>query len=89
MVSSQRVEVNGLFTETKVLYSGQYKNKVKCPELSSGETEGGDQSQRTLVLKLVIPAVLHVLKLRRQQDFHGTKQEKVCQICLNKTDINV
>jgi len=89
MVSSQRVEGNGLFTETKVLYSYQYKNMVKCPELSSGRAEGNDQSQRTLVLKLVIPAVLHLVKLRREQDFHGTKQEKVCQICLNKTDISV
>jgi hypothetical protein len=52
MVSSQRVEVTGLFTETKVLYSG--------PELSGGEAEGGDQSQRTLVLKLVILAVLYL-----------------------------
>jgi len=59
------VEINGLFTETKVLYSGQYKNMVKCPELSSGETEGDDQGQTTLVLKLVIPAVLHLVKLRR------------------------
>ena len=62
---------------------------VKCPKLSSGEAEGDDQSQRTLVLKLVIPAVLHLVKLRREQDFHGTKQEKVCQICLSKTDISV
>ena len=61
---------------------------VKCPELSSGETEGDDQSQRILVLKLVIPAVLHWVKLRRVQDIHGTKQVKVCQICLNKTDIS-
>ena len=78
MVSSQRVEVNWLFTETKVLYSRQYKNMVKWPELSSGETEGDDQSQRTLVLKLVIPAVLHLVKLRKEQDIYGTKQEKVC-----------
>jgi len=83
------MEVNGLFTETKVLYSDQYKNMVKCPELSCGEAEGDDQSQRTLVSKLVIPAVLHLVKLRREQEFHGTKQEKVCQICLSKTDISV
>jgi hypothetical protein len=89
MVSSQRVEVNGLFTETKVLYSGHYKHMVKCPELSSDETEGDDQSQTTLVLKIVIPAVLHLVKLRREQDIYGTKQEKVCQCCLNKTDISV
>jgi len=89
MVSFQRVEVNGLFTETKVLYSGQYKNMVKCPELSSGVTEGDDQSQRTLVLKLAIPAVLHLVKLRMEQDIYVTKQEKVCQICLKKTDISV
>jgi len=25
------MEVNGLFTETKVLYSDQFKNMVKCP----------------------------------------------------------
>jgi hypothetical protein len=62
------VELNGLFTETKVLYSGQYKNMVKCPELSSGETEGDDQSQITLVLKLVIPAVLHLVKFRLPWD---------------------
>jgi hypothetical protein len=42
------------------------------PELSSSEAEGDDQ--RTLVLKLVIPSVLHLVKLRREQDFHGTKQ---------------
>ena len=53
---------------------------VKCPELLSGETEGDDQSQRTLVLQLVIPAVLHLVELRSEQDFHRTKQEKVCQI---------
>ena len=78
-----------LFTETKVLYSGPYKNMVKCPELSSGETEGNDQSQRTLVLKLVIPAVLQLVKLREEQDCHWIKQEKVCQICLKKTGISV
>jgi len=44
---------------------------VKCPELSSGEAEGDDQSQRTLVLKRLISAVLHLVKLRREQDFHG------------------
>jgi len=89
VLSSQRVEINGLFTETKVLYSHQYKNMVKCPELSSGETEGDDQSQRILVLKLGIPAVLHLVKFRREQDIYGTKQEKVCQSCLNKTHISV
>jgi hypothetical protein len=79
VVSSQRVEVNGLFTETKVLYSGQYKSMVKCPELSSGVTEGDDHSHRILVLKLVIPTVLHLVKLRWEQDIYGTKQEKLCQ----------
>jgi hypothetical protein len=53
------------------------------------EAEGDDQSQRKLVLKLVIPAVLHLVKLRREQEFHRTKQEKLCQICLDKTDISV
>jgi hypothetical protein len=89
VVSSQTVEVNGLFTETNVLYSHQYKNMVKCPKLSSGETEGDDQSQRILVLKLVIPTVLHLVKLRWEQDIYGTKQEKLCQSSLNKTDISV
>jgi hypothetical protein len=74
------VEVNGLFTETKFLYSGQYKNMAKYPELSSGEAEGDGQSQRTLVLKPVMPAVLHLVRLRMEHDFHGTKQEKICQI---------
>lgn len=73
-------------TETKVLCSVQYTNMVECTELSRGEVEGDDDSQRTLVLKPVIQSVLHIVKLRREQDFHGTNQEKVCQMSFNKSD---